>query len=178
MEYYKNTGIALGFLLLASGAANADVASNQTLPTGTLNISGTITSDSCTVVTPDVVIELPPQDLSVFTAKNTWGSITTVPFNLTGCPVGSTVSLTLAGTMGVNVLSYLPDAAATTATGFNYRIYVGSSTSPIVINSTSTLTPDANGDVISSIGAQLSQSGTSVTAGSVGLTMAYTLAYN
>lgn len=177
MEYYKNTGIALAVMLLTSGTVNAAVvASNQVMPTGTLNVTGTILDTACVIETPDVVIQFPAQQLDAFTTASSYSPTVNVPFNLSHCPKNATVTMTMAGTQGASAAYYLPDAAVTTTTGLQFRMLFNNATWQV--NSTKTLIPDANGDVSAQLGAQVFQTGANPTAGTMGATLTYTLAYN
>jgi len=162
--------------MLSSGYANAATVS-AAYPTGTLNVTGTVLDKGCTINAKDFVIQLPPVVNTAFTAAGDMGEKSTaVPFTLTGCPTGRTMSFIVTGTVGSNANTFKIDAGTNKATGVDLILYNG--TGMIRPNFNHTLTLDSSGNYTSTFSALLRSNVAAVTAGAVDTVVTYTLAYN
>lgn len=175
--------ITIGSCLLISALttnSNAAVVTSPAMPTGTLNIAGKIIDKGCTFEAKDLVIQLKPVVISSFTAAGDTGPKSDpVDFKLTGCPLNSTLTMTVQGTAGASALVFATATDSTNATGFDFFLYgPTSTTTPIRPNTAVTLTPDASGNYRGELYAQIRAKVAAPTAGKIDTTLTYTLAYN
>ncbi|WP_072129019.1 fimbrial protein [Kluyvera genomosp. 1] len=175
--------IIIGSCLLISALttnSNAAEVTSPVMPTGTLNIAGKILDKGCTFEAKDFIIQLTPVVISSFTAVGDTGPKSDpVDFKLTGCPVSSTLTLTVQGTQGAVVSTFATATESTNATGFDFVLY-GPTTATSIIrpNIAVTLTPDSSGNYSGTLSAQLRSKVAAPTAGKIDTTLTYTLAYN
>lgn len=182
MKNNVKMGTILSLIMISSAQTHAATVSNITMPTGTLNITGKIIDKGCTfdAAAKDLVIELKPVALTSFTTAGDMGPKSDpVDFKLTGCPLNSTLSLTVQGTTGANALVFATATGTTNATGFDFFLYGPTAAGTILRPNTAvTLTPDASGNYSGALYAQIRAKVAAPTAGKLDTTLTYTLAYN
>ena len=175
-------GTVLSLIMMSSAQTHAATVANITMPTGTLNITGKIIDKGCTfdAAAKDLVIQLKPVALTSFTAVGDLGPKSDpVDFKLTGCPLNSTLTLTVQGTAGASAFMFATATGTTNTTGFDFILYgPASATAPIRPNTAVTLTPDASGNYSGALYAQIRSKVAAPTAGKIDTTLTYTLAYN
>lgn len=75
-------------------------AAAATLPTGTINITGTILDKGCTLKTQNLTINLTATQISDYSAVGATGPMSEVaPLELTDCPANISIAMTVAGTV-------------------------------------------------------------------------------
>ncbi|WP_432700272.1 fimbrial protein [Kluyvera cryocrescens] len=182
MKNNVKMGTILSLIMISSAQTHAATVSNITMPTGTLNITGKIIDKGCTfdAAAKDLVIQLKPVALTSFTAVGDLGPKSDpVDFKLTGCPLNTTLSLTVQGTAGALPTTFATATGTTNTTGIDFILFGPVSASvPIKPNAAITLTPDASGNYSGALYAQIRSKVATPTAGKIDTTLTYTLAYN
>ena len=173
-------GTIISLIMMSSAQTNAADVAATPMPAGTLNITGKIIDKGCTFEAKDLVIQLKPVVVTAFTASGDLGPKSDpVDFKLTGCPVNSTMNLTVQGTAGASALLFATATESTNATGFDFFLYgPASATTVLRPNTAVTLTPDASGNYSGTLYAQIRSKTAAPKAGTIDTTLTYTLAYN
>lgn len=119
-----------------AGASIAAVTSTS----GSINITGNVYANGCTVATPSVTVRVPMSMVADYTAVGTSGETSSASdgeVSLTNCPQGMSVAFTVNGqadTTDPTLFQVTPGTGK--ATGVGLKLQMDSETSSIVPNST------------------------------------------